>query len=60
MARKRPAKKRPSDRKDEATFDLRLEKPLLERCTALAKKKRVSLDALIERSIRVLLAAEGQ
>ena len=42
------------------TIAVRLDKSLLKRCTALAKKKRLSRDALIERGLRVLLAAEGE
>ena len=45
---------------DEKTIVVRLEKVLLERCTALAKKKRISRDALIARGLKVLLAAEGE
>lgn len=40
------------------TITIRLEKRLLKRCTALAKKKRLSRDALIARGLRALLAAE--
>ncbi len=43
----------------EQTIAVRLDKVLLERCTALAKKKRLSRDALIARGLRALLAAEG-
>jgi hypothetical protein len=39
---------------------VRLEKTLLERCAALAKKKRISRDALIARGLKALLAAEGE
>jgi hypothetical protein len=45
---------------EERTVVVRLEKRLLDRCTALAKKKRISRDALIARSLKALLAAEGQ
>ena len=45
---------------DEKTIVVRLEKVLLDRCTALAKKKRISRDALIARGLKALLAAEGQ
>ncbi len=45
---------------EEQTIAVRLEKTLLDRCTALAKKKRLSRDALIARGLRVLLAAEGE
>ena len=42
------------------TIAVRLDKALLKRCTALAKKKRLSWDALIARGLRALLAAEGE
>jgi hypothetical protein len=45
---------------DEQTITVRLESALLDRCTALAKKKHVSRDALIARGLRALLAAEGE
>ena len=44
----------------EQTIAVRLDKALLKRCTALAKKKRLSRDALIARGLRALLAAEGE
>lgn len=44
----------------EAHIAVSIDKALLKRCTALAKKKRLSLDALIARGICVLLAAEGE
>lgn len=44
----------------EQTIAVRLDKALLERCTALAKKKRLSRDALVARGLRALLAAEGE
>jgi hypothetical protein len=44
----------------EAHIAVRLEKTLLKRCIALAKKKRLSRDALIARGLRALLAAEGE
>lgn len=44
----------------EQTIAVRLDKTLLKRCTALAKKKRLSRDALIARGLRALLAAEGE
>lgn len=44
----------------EAIIAVRLDKVLLERCTALAKQKRISRDALIVRGLKALLAAEGQ
>jgi hypothetical protein len=42
------------------TIAVRLEQALLDRCTALAKKKRISRDALIARGLKALLAAEGE
>jgi hypothetical protein len=51
---------RADDGKDEQTIAVRLDKALLERCTALAKKKRLSRDALMARGLRALLAAEGE
>ena len=50
----------PQNSKTEAHIAVRLDKALLKRCTALAKKKRLSRDALIARGLRVLLAAEGE
>ena len=44
----------------EQTVTVRLDKALLDRCTALAKKKRLSRDALIARGLRALFAAEGE
>src|SRR5436190_4687117 len=44
----------------EAHIAVRLDKDLLKRCTALAKKKRLSRDNLIARGLRALLAAEGE
>src|SRR5437660_76490 len=38
----------------EAHIAVRLDKALLKRCTVLAKKKRVSRDALIARGLRAL------
>src|SRR5437867_256335 len=46
--------------KPHAAIEVRLDKELLKRCTALAKKKRLSRDALIARGLRALLAAEGE
>ena len=46
--------------KTEQTIAIRLDKALLKRCTALAKKKRLTRDALIARGLRALLAAEGE
>lgn len=57
------AKARPPRGEDglgERTIAVRLEKALLDRCTALAKKKRISRDALIARGLKALLAAEGE
>jgi len=42
------------------TIAVHLEKSLLEECTALAKKKRISRDALIARGLKALLVAEGK
>jgi predicted HicB family RNase H-like nuclease len=44
----------------EQTIAVRVDKALLERCSALAKKKRISRDALIARGLKALLAAEGE
>ena len=46
--------------KAEARIAVRIDEALLKRCTALAKKKRLSRDALIARGLRALLAAEGE
>jgi hypothetical protein len=48
------------DRNGEKTIAVRLDKKLLDRCTALAKKKRISRDALIARGLNAVLAAEGK
>src|SRR5205809_1797 len=48
------------DRLGQQTIAVRVEKALLERCTALAKKKRISRDTLIARGLKALLAAEGE
>jgi len=40
------------------TIAVRLEQALLDQCTALAKKKRISRDVLIARGLKALLAAE--
>jgi hypothetical protein len=42
------------------TIAIHLEKSLLKACTALAKKKRISRDALIARGLKALLVAEGK
>lgn len=44
----------------DAHIAVRLDKALLKRCMALAKKKRLSRDVLIARGLRALLAAEGE
>ena len=54
---KRP---RPRDGETEQTIAVRLDKSLLDRATALAKKKRLTRDALVARGLRALLAAEGE
>jgi hypothetical protein len=54
---KEPAAK---DSAAEAMMALHLDKGLLDRCPALAKKNRMSRDALIVRGLKALLAAEGQ
>src|SRR5947209_8466859 len=59
-ARWERARAKPPHREDgppEQTISVRLDKSLLERCTALAKKKRISRDVLITRGLRALLAA---
>jgi len=48
------------DGKTEQTIAVRLDKSLLDRAIALAKKKRLSRDALVARGLRALLAAEGE
>ena len=50
----------PKNRNSEQFIAVRLDKKLLDRCTALAKKKRISRDALIARGLKALLAAEGE
>jgi uncharacterized protein (DUF4415 family) len=42
------------------TIVVRIDKALLNRCTALAKKKHIPRDALIARGLHALLAAEGE
>jgi hypothetical protein len=42
------------------TISVRLNRSLLYQCTALAKKKHVSRDALIARGLRAILLAEGE
>ena len=51
---------RGEDGSSQQTIAVRLEKALLDRCTGLAKKKRISRDALIARGLKALLAAEGE
>ncbi len=48
------------DNLEEETIAVHLDKTLLDRCTALAKKKRISRDTLIARGLKALLAAEGE
>lgn len=48
-----------ADENGEQVIAVRLEKALLDRCTALAKKKRISRDVLIARGLKAVLAAEG-
>jgi hypothetical protein len=50
---------RGADGQGERTISVRLDNELLDRCTALAKKKRISRDALIARGLKALLAVEG-
>lgn len=57
-AKAKPA--RAEDGSPQQTIAVHLDKALLDRCTALAKKKRISRDALIARGLRALLAAEGE
>jgi len=45
---------------DHQTIAVHLEKALLEQCAALARKKRISRDALIARGLKALLVAEGE
>ena len=42
------------------TIAVRLDRSLLDRCTALAKKKHLSRDTLIARGLRAILLAEGE
>jgi len=50
----------PADHAGEVTIAVRLDKTLLDRATALSKKKRLTRDALVARGLRALLAAEGE
>ena len=57
------AKAKPRGNNDgdgQQTIAVRLEKTLLEQCSTLAKRKRISRDALIARGLKALLAAEGE
>jgi hypothetical protein len=51
---------RTEDSQSEETIAVRLDRSLLDRATALARKKRLTRDALVARGLRVLLAAEGE
>jgi hypothetical protein len=60
-ARWERAKSKRAGAEDDAgaqTIAVHLEKNLLDKCTALAKRKRISRDALIARGLKALLAAE--
>jgi uncharacterized protein (DUF4415 family) len=57
---KAQAKGEPINGKAKQTIAVRLDAALLKRCTALAKKKRLTRDALIARGLRALLAAERE
>ena len=59
-ARAKAKSARGEDGSEQQTISVHLDKALLERCTALAKKKRISRDALIARGLKALLAAEGE
>jgi uncharacterized DUF497 family protein len=48
------------ERLTQLTIAVRLEKALLDQCTALAKRKRISRDTLIARGLKAILAAEGE
>jgi hypothetical protein len=48
-----------NDRTEQAIV-VHLDKTLLKRCSALARKKRLSRDALVARGLRAILAAEGE
>ncbi len=50
----------PANGTAEAHIAVCVDQALLDRCMALAKKKRLSRDALIARGLRALLAAEGE
>jgi hypothetical protein len=51
---------RAEDGPGQQTIAVHLDKALLDRCIALAKKKHISRDALIARGLKALLAAEGE
>lgn len=55
-AKRVPAKNTEHDQ----TIAVHLEKKLLDRCTRLARKKRITRDCLISRALRAVLAAEGE
>ena len=44
---------------EDQVIAVQLDKDLLARCTALAKKKRITRDCLIARGLKAILAAEG-
>jgi hypothetical protein len=50
----------PQNGQSEQTIAVQIDEALLKRSTALAKKKRITRDALIARGLRTLLAAEGE
>ena len=52
--------KKPASPNGECFIAVRMDKTLLERCTALAKKKRISRDILIARGLKAILAVEGE
>jgi hypothetical protein len=49
-----------SDSDGTRVIAIRVEKALLDRCTAVAKKKRISRDLLIARGLKAILAVEGE
>ena len=57
-AKAKPA--RTGDGTGEQTIAVNLDNALLARCTALARRKRISRDALIARGLKAILAAEGE
>jgi hypothetical protein len=58
--RAKAKRSRAQDGPAQETIAVRVDKALLDQCIALAKKKRISRDALIARGLKALLAAEGQ